>query len=77
MKVTTYTAEWCHWCHKVKAFLSANNVKFEDRDVDKVKGAAEEAFKKAGQAGIPVTDIDGNIVIGYDVDALKRLLKLE
>ena len=77
MKVTTYTAGWCPWCHKVKDFLNEKNVKFEDKDIDKVKGAAEEAFNKSGQAGIPVTDIDGKIVIGYDVDALKRLLKLK
>ncbi len=77
MKVITYSAEWCPWCHKVKDFLGANSVKFEDRDVDKVKGAAEEAFKKSGQAGVPVTDIDGKVVIGYDVDELKKLLKLK
>ncbi len=77
VKVITYTAEWCPWCHKVKDFLNEKNVKFEDRDVDKVKGAAEEAFKKSGQAGIPVTDIDGSIVTGYDVGALKKLLKLK
>ncbi len=76
-KVITYTAEWCPWCHKVKDFLKEKNVEFEDKDIDKVKGAAEEAVKKSGQAGIPVTDIDGKIVIGYDVDALKKLLKLK
>lgn len=77
MKVITYTAEWCPWCHKVKDFLKANKVKFEDRDIDKVPGAAKEAAEKSGQAGIPVTDINGNMVIGYDVPALKKLLKLK
>ncbi|MBI1972321.1 MAG: NrdH-redoxin [Candidatus Aenigmarchaeota archaeon] len=77
MKVITYTAEWCPWCHKVKDFLKANKVEFEDRDIEKVGGAAEESVEKSGQAGIPVTDIDGDIVIGYDVPTLKKLLKLK
>ncbi len=76
MKVTVYGAEWCPWCHKVRDFLKANKVKFEDKNVDELKWA-KEAFDKSGQAGIPVTDINGDIVIGYDVQTLKKLLKLK
>ncbi len=76
MKVTVYGAEWCPWCHKVKDLLKKNGIKFTDRNVDELKWA-KEAFDKSGQAGIPVTDIDGNIVIGYDVGMLNKLLKLK
>ncbi|MBI4167610.1 MAG: NrdH-redoxin [Candidatus Aenigmarchaeota archaeon] len=76
MEVTVYGAEWCPWCHKVKDFLKTNKVKFDDRNVDELKWA-KEAFDKSGQAGIPVTDINGDIVIGYDVQTLKKLLKLK
>ncbi|MBI4177083.1 MAG: NrdH-redoxin [Candidatus Aenigmarchaeota archaeon] len=76
MKVIVYGAEWCPWCHKVKDFLNTNKIKFDDRNVDEPKWA-KDSFDKSGQTGIPVTDIDGNIVIGYDVPVLKKLLKLK
>ena len=76
MKIIVYTTEWCHWCHKVKDFLKENKIEFEDKDIEKVKGADEEAKNKSGQAGVPVVDIDGNIVVGFDVPKLKELLKL-
>ncbi len=75
-KVIVYTAEWCPWCHKVMDFLKENNIEFEPRDVEKQE-YAKELVEKSGQSGIPVTDIDGNIVVGYDVKKLKELLKIE
>jgi len=75
-KVIVYSAEWCHWCHKVKDFLKENSVEFEERNVDNQE-YAKESMEKSGQAGIPVTDIDGQIVIGFDVAKIKELLGLE
>lgn len=75
-KVIVYSAEWCHWCHKVKDFLKDNKVEFEERNVDN-KEYAKESFEKSGQGGIPVTDVDGQIVIGFDTSKLKSLLGLE
>ncbi len=77
MKVIVYTADWCPYCHQVKDFLAKNGVEFEAKDIEKVKGAAEESMKKSGQSGIPVIDVGGSIVIGYDVPALKKLLHLK
>jgi glutaredoxin-like YruB-family protein len=75
-KVIVYSADWCPWCHRAMDFLTQNKIKFEMRDVEK-GNYGEEAMKKSGQAGIPVIDIDGEIVVGYDVDKLKRLLKIK
>lgn len=75
-KVIVYTADWCPWCHRVMDFLKENKIKFEARDVE-TGNYAEEAMKKSGQAGIPVTDIDGKIVVGFDVAKLKELLKIK
>ena len=75
-KVIVYTAGWCPWCHKVMDFLKENNIEFEAKDVDN-KENAKEVIEKSGQTGIPVTDIDGNIVVGFNVPKLKELLKLE
>jgi len=77
MKVTVYSAEWCHWCHMVKDFLKANKIKFVDKDVEKTPGAAEEMVEKSGQSGIPVIDIDGKITVGFNEPVLKKLLKIK
>ncbi|MBI5046146.1 glutaredoxin family protein [Candidatus Micrarchaeota archaeon] len=74
-KPIVYMADWCVWCHRVMDFLKENNVDFEARNVDEPK-YAEESMKKSGQAGIPVTDINGTIVIGFDVKKIKELLKI-
>jgi len=74
-KVIVYSAEWCHWCHKIMDFLKENNIEYEERNVEN-QDYAKESMEKSGQAGIPVTDIDGQIIIGFDVNKLKELLEL-
>ncbi len=73
-KVIVYSTEWCPWCHKAKDWLKKNNVAFEERDPEKEPKYAEELIKKSGQTGIPVIDIDGNIIVGYNEGEMKRLL---
>lgn len=75
-KVTVYTASWCPWCHKVMDFLKDNGVEFEAKDVEN-REYAQEAMEKSGQAGIPVTLVGEEVVVGFDVAKLKQLLKLE
>ncbi len=75
-KVIVYMAEWCPWCHRAMDFLKENKIAFEARDVDQAQ-FAQESMKKSGQAGIPVIDIGGKIVVGYDVNKLKELLSLK
>ena len=57
-------------------FLKENNIEFEARNVDNQE-YAKEVVEKSGQSGIPVTDIDGQIVVGFNVPKLKELLKLQ
>lgn len=75
-KVIVYSADWCPWCHRAIDFLKQNKVEFEVRDVEH-GNYGEEAMKKSGQAGIPVIDIEGEIVAGFDVEKLKRLLRIK
>jgi glutaredoxin len=75
-KVIVYWAEWCPYCHHVMDFLKKNKVDFEARDVEKGNNA-EECMKRSGQAGIPVTLIDNQVVIGYDEKKLRELLSLK
>ncbi len=72
--VIVYSTPTCPWCIRAKQFLKENNVPFLDWDVSVDKLAAEEMVKKSGQMGVPVIDIDGQIIIGFDKDKIKQLL---
>lgn len=65
-KVIVYSATWCAFCHAVKDYLDKKDIKYEDRDVESKKEWMEEATGKSGQTGIPVVDIDGTIIVGFD-----------
>jgi glutaredoxin len=73
--VVVYIANWCPWCHSTTSFLKKNKIKFQSRNVDDNK-YAEESIQKSGQNGIPVIDIDGKIIIGFDEPKLREVLKL-
>ena len=74
--VVVYTAEWCVWCHRATDFLKEQGIKFEERDVDRPE-YAKEAVAKSGQGGVPVIDIGGTIVVGFDVGKIKQLLEIK
>ena len=75
-KVTVYSTQSCPWCVKAKEFLKQNKIKFEDKDVSENDKAREEMVKKSGQMGVPVLDIDGEIIIGFDVERIKEALNI-
>lgn len=74
--VKVYSTPTCPYCHLAKQFLAENKVEFEDIDVSVNQQAAEEMIQKSQQMGVPVLDIDGTIVIGFDKAKIKQLLKL-
>jgi len=76
MKVKIYTTPTCPWCKKTKEFFKENNVVYEEVDVTANQEAQKEMMDKSGQMGVPVIEIDGKIIVGYDVDKLKKALKL-
>lgn len=76
MAVKIYSTESCPWCKKVKAFLKENKVKFTDVDVGADAKAAEEMVKKSGQQGVPVIDVNGTIIVGFDEGKLRKALKI-
>ena len=73
-KVRIYSTSTCPWCMKTKDFLKANNIKYEDVNVGTDEKARNEMFEKSGQFGVPVTDVNGTIIVGYDKEALKKAL---
>jgi len=74
--VKIYSTPTCPYCVMAKDFLKQNKVKFTEFDVSKDHKAAEEMVKKSGQYGVPVIEVDGKTIIGFDKEALKKALKL-
>ncbi len=75
MDVKLYSTPVCPWCKRVKEYLSKNNVSFTEINVAGNQKASQEMIEKSGQMGIPVIDIDGAIIVGYDEEALAKALK--
>lgn len=75
-KVRIYSTPTCPYCIRAKQFLKENTVDFEDVDVSMNHEAAQEMIKKSGQMGVPVLDINGEIIVGFDKEKIKRVLEL-
>lgn len=73
--VTIYSATWCAFCHATKDYLDKLGIAYTDRDVDHDMQAAVDAVDKSGQRGIPVIDIDGDIIVGFDRPRIDAALK--
>jgi glutaredoxin 3 len=73
-KVKIYSTPTCPHCLAAKAFLKEKGVKFEIIDVSANQKAADEMVKKTGQVGVPVIDIGGKIVVGFDKAKIESLL---
>lgn len=75
--VTVYTTPTCPWCTTVKNFLKKNGVRYTEVDVAGDQNAAKAMVSKSGQQGVPQTEINGEMVIGFDQAKLNRLLELK
>jgi len=75
-KVIVYSTSTCPWCERAKEFFKEHKVTFEDINVEDSESAANEMIKKSGQMSVPVIDIDGKIIVGYDEPAFRKLLKI-
>ena len=75
-KVTIYSTPTCHFCHLAKDFFAENGVKYEEFNVLTDLEKRREMVDKSGQMGVPVIDIGGQVVVGFDEEQVKSLLKL-
>jgi glutaredoxin-like YruB-family protein len=74
MSVTVYSTPDCEYCKATKEYLKANGVEYSEKDVYKDREAAREMVAKSGGRAVPVVDINGHIVVGFDQDKIDRLL---
>lgn len=75
-KIIVYSTPTCPYCFALKEFLKEKEIKFEEFDVSKDEKALQEMVEKSGQMGVPVIEIDGEIVIGFDKEKIAKLLNL-
>ena len=73
--VIVYSATWCAFCHAAKQYFDKLGIKYEDRDVESNPQYAVEAVTKSQQRGIPVLDIGGDIIVGFDRPRIDTALK--
>jgi glutaredoxin-like YruB-family protein len=73
--VIVYSATWCAFCHAAKEYFDKLGVKYTDKDVEKDPAAGLEAVDKSHQRGIPVIDIGGEIIVGFDRPRIDAALK--
>ena len=76
-RVTVYSTPTCSWCTTIKTHLRKNGIRFKDIDVSKDQRAAEDMVRKSGQQGVPQTDINGQIIVGFDRERINRLLGID
>jgi glutaredoxin-like YruB-family protein len=75
MAVTVYTTPSCTFCTKVKKYLKENRITFKEHNIQKDQRKAEEMVRKSGQMGVPVLDVHGKIIVGFDVSKIEKALK--
>ena len=73
--IKIYSTPTCPWCKKAKAYFKENNIKFTDVDVSADEAAQKEMVDKSGKMGVPVIDIDGKILVGFDQAKIEEALK--
>ena len=74
--VKVYSTPTCPYCIRAKQFLRDNNIVFTDIDVSSNEQAAQDMIERSGQMGVPVFDIDGEIIVGFDKARIQQVLGL-
>ena len=74
--VRVFSTPSCPFCVALKNYLKEHNIEFEDIDVSEDKAAQSEMIDKSGQMGVPVVEIGGEIVVGFDQGKINKLLKI-
>lgn len=75
-QVTVYSTPTCSWCNTLKSWLKQNRINFTDIDISRDEKAAQNLVRRSGQQGVPQTEINGQIVVGFDQPRLKKLLEI-
>ena len=76
-RVTVYSTPTCSWCNTLKTHLRKHHIRYTDIDVSQDQAAAEAMVRRSGQQGVPQTDINGEMIIGFDKNRINTLLGIQ
>ena len=76
-KIRVFSSPMCPYCETLKSFLKQHNIEFEAIDVSEDEKARDEMIEKSGQMGVPVIEIDGEIIVGFDKEKICKILKIK
>jgi glutaredoxin-like YruB-family protein len=75
-QVTVYTTPTCSWCTTLKTYLDQQGIRYREVNVASDTAAAEAMVRKSGQQGVPQTDINGQMIVGFDKNRINQLLEI-
>ena len=75
--ITIYSTPSCVYCKMAKEYLTKKNIPYTEKDVASDMKAREDMVQKSGQLGVPVIDVDGNIIVGFDREKLNELAHIK
>ncbi len=75
MEIKIYITPTCSWCKKLKEWLKSKKLAYQEIDVIESDKSRDELIEKSGQMAVPVTDIDGTIVVGFNEAKLEEAIK--
>ncbi len=76
-KVLVFSTPTCSFCNMAKKYFCEKGVKFTDIDVSRDQAAARDMVRRSGQMGVPVIDIGGKIIVGFDRPKINSLLGIK
>ncbi len=76
-RVIVFSTPTCPWCSRAKTYLRSRGVAFRDVDVSRDAAAARDLVRRTGQMGVPVIEIDGRPIVGFDQRRIDAALGLQ
>ena len=75
MAITMYSTPTCTYCRKAKEWFRENRIKFTEYDISRDQRRADEMVRKSGQMGVPVIDVNGRVIVGFNQSEIERALR--
>lgn len=76
-RVIIFSTPTCSYCNMAKQYFRRNKIRFKDVDVSRDQAAARDLVRRTGQMGVPVIDINGKLIVGFDKPQINRLLDIK
>jgi len=76
-RVIVFSTPTCSYCNMAKQYFRRNKIRFKDVDVSRDEAAARDLVRRTGQMGVPVIDINGKLIVGFDKPQINRLLDIK